>query len=63
MSKQILIATCLGILGATAAQAASKLPYPVAADGTTSIADCGKVGPAHRNECISRARPVTGAEL
>lgn len=42
---------------------AAKAPFPVAADGTTNIKDCGTVGPQFRNECISRSRPVTGKEI
>jgi len=62
MSKKILIATCFTLLTATAATAA-KLPFPVAADGTTNIADCAKAPAGFRNECISRARPVTGKQI
>lgn len=62
MSKKFLIATCLTVLTVTAANA-GKLPFPVAADGTTNIADCGKVSADYRNECISRARPVTGKQI
>lgn len=39
------------------------LPYPVAKDGTTNIADCPKVVVSFRNECISHSRPVSGKEL
>ena len=35
----------------------------VAKDGTTNVADCAKAAPWVRNECISRARPLTGKEL
>jgi len=61
MSKKILIATCFTVLTATAATAA-KLPFPVDANGTTNIADCAKAPADYRNECISRARPVTAKQ-
>ena len=62
MSKKILIATCLTVMAVSAANAGN-LPFPVAADGTTNIADCGKVDASFRNECISRARPVSGKQI
>lgn len=37
--------------------------FAVAKDGTTNIADCAKAKPEFKNECISRARPVSGAEI
>jgi hypothetical protein len=37
--------------------------FKVNKDGTTNVADCGKALPQVRNECISRARPMTGKEL
>jgi hypothetical protein len=45
--------------------AANNVPkgFKVAKDGTTHIADCAKAAPNVRNECISRARPLTGKEL
>ena len=63
MSRTVLIAACLTLLGADAALAKAKAPYPMAADGTTNIADCAKVDPSHRNECISRSRPVTAKQI
>ena len=63
MSRTVLIAACLTLLGADAALAKGKAPYPMAADGTTNIADCAKVEASHRNECISRARPLTGKQI
>ena len=32
-------------------------------NGTTNVADCAKANPAFHNECLSRARPLAGAEL
>jgi hypothetical protein len=32
-------------------------------NGTTNIADCAKAKPEFKNECISRSRPLTGAEI
>lgn len=37
--------------------------FVIAKDGTTNIADCAKAKPEFKNECISRARPVTGAQI
>ena len=37
--------------------------FKIDKDGTTNIADCAKAAPNVRNECISRARPLTGKEL
>jgi hypothetical protein len=37
--------------------------FKVNKDGTTNIADCTKAKAQVRNECISRARPLTGKEL
>ncbi len=37
--------------------------FKIGRDGTTNIADCAKATPSVRNECISRARPLTGKEL
>lgn len=37
--------------------------FKINKDGTTNIADCAKAQPQVRNECISRARPLTGKEL
>ncbi len=37
--------------------------FKVNKDGTTNVADCAKAVPQVRNECISRARPLTGKEL
>jgi hypothetical protein len=37
--------------------------FKVNKDGTTNIADCANAKPQVRNECISRARPLTGKEL
>lgn len=62
MSKHLLIATCLTVLAASAAHA-GPLPFPVAKDGTTNIADCAKAPAAYRNECISRSRPLTGKQI
>ena len=64
MSKSVLIAAGLSLLGAvTVAQAAPVKTFPMAKDGTTNIADCAKVDASVRNECISRSRPVTGKQL
>lgn len=37
--------------------------FKINKDGTTHVADCVKAAPNVRNECISRARPLTGKEL
>lgn len=37
--------------------------FVIAKDGTTNISDCAKAKPEFKNECISRARPVTGAQI
>lgn len=37
--------------------------FKIAKDGTTNINDCANAKPEFRNECISRARPVTGAAI
>ena len=37
--------------------------FKIAKDGTTDIADCAKANPDFRNECISRARPVSGKAI
>ena len=42
---------------------ASKMPFPMAANGTTNIADCAKVDMWFKNECISRSRPIPGKQL
>jgi len=62
MSRPLIIAACLSLLSSVSAHA-GKFPFPVAADGTTNITDCGKVDASFRNECISRARPLTGAQI
>ncbi len=63
MSKFVMIAAGLSLFGAVAAQAAGTAKFPMAADGTTNIADCAKADVSVRNECISRARPVSGKQL
>jgi hypothetical protein len=66
MSRYIIAAVVgFACLTAMPVQAAPQqvLPYPVAKDGTTNIADCGKVAISFRNECISHSRPVSGKEL
>jgi len=66
MSRLIMIAASLSLIAASpayAAPAAKAAPFPVAKDGTTNIADCAKADVKFRNECISKSRPVTGAEL
>lgn len=63
MSRFIAVAAFAIVLSATSAEAAGKAPFPTAADGTTSITDCAGVSPAWRNECISRARPLTGKDI
>lgn len=62
MTKKILIITCLTVLAASSAHAGN-LPFPVAADGTTDVTDCAKAPAEFRNECISRARPLTGKQV
>lgn len=37
--------------------------FVIAKDGTTNVADCAKAKPEFKNECISRARPLTGAQI
>ncbi len=37
--------------------------FLVAKDGTTNIGDCAKAKAEFKNECISRARPVSGAQI
>jgi hypothetical protein len=59
--KRVLLIACLGLLGAVPAVAQSK--YPIAADGTTNVADCAKAPAGVREDCISRARPMTGKAL
>ncbi|MDZ4840752.1 MAG: hypothetical protein SH859_01215 [Hyphomicrobium aestuarii] len=59
--KRVLLIACLSLLGAVPAVAQSK--YPVAADGTTNVADCAKAPAEARDDCISRARPMTGKAL
>lgn len=63
MFKTVIIAAGLSLLGAAAANATGKPYFPMAADGTTNIADCAKADPAHRNECISHSRPLTGKQI
>ena len=63
MFKTLIIAASLTVLGAATANAAGKAFFPMAADGTTNIADCSKADPAHRNECISRSRPLMGKQI
>ena len=48
-----------------AAEAKTKYRKPAVAkvDDRTNIADCAKVTAEKRNECISRSRPVKGADL
>jgi hypothetical protein len=49
---------------ATAAKAVTAAKsYVTAKDGSTSIADCAKAAPEQRDACISRSRPVKGADL
>ena len=49
---------------ATAAKAVTGAKsYVTAKDGTTSITDCAKAAPEQRDACISRSRPVKGADL
>ncbi len=59
--KRVLLIACLSLLGAVPAVAQSK--YPIAADGTTNVADCAKAPAGVREDCISRARPMTGKAL
>jgi hypothetical protein len=63
MTKFVMIAASLSLLGAVAAEAAGVAKFPMAADGTTNIADCAKADVSVRNECISRSRPVSGKQL
>lgn len=68
MSRFVMIAASVALLGAMPAHAApkaavAKAPFPMAADGTTNIADCGKVDVKFRNECISKSRPVLGKQV
>jgi len=66
MSRLVMIAASLSLFAtypAYAAPAAKAAPFPMAKDGTTNIADCAKADVKFRNECISKSRPVTGAEL
>jgi hypothetical protein len=67
MSRFVMIAASVALLGAMPAYAApkavAKAPFPMAADGTTNIADCGKADVKFRNECISKSRPVSGKQL
>lgn len=66
MSRLVMIAATLSLIGASASYAAPAVkaaPFPVAKDGTTSIADCAKADVKFRNECISKSRPVSGAQI
>jgi hypothetical protein len=67
MSRFVMIAASVALLGAMPAHAApkavAKAPFPMAADGTTNIADCAKSDVKFRNECISKSRPVSGKQL
>ncbi len=68
MSRLVMIAASVALLGAMPVHAApkaavAKAPFPMAADGTTNIADCGKVDVKFRNECISKSRPVLGKQV
>jgi hypothetical protein len=65
MSRFIVIAAGLSFIAAAPAYAAPKAaaPFPMAADGTTNIADCAKADVKFKNECISKSRPVSGREL
>lgn len=67
MSRFVMIVASVALMGAMPAYAAPKVaakaPFPMAADGTTNIADCGKVDVKFRNECISKSRPVSGKQL
>lgn len=63
MSRLLLIAATVTLAGILPALAAGNAPFPMAADGTTNIADCGKVDAQYRNECISRSRPVSGKQI
>lgn len=61
MTRLLLIAG-LSLLGAVTAVVAAPA-FPIAADGTTNIADCAKAPAEARNDCISKARPLTGKQL
>ena len=64
MSRLVLIAAGLSVLGAMPLAAApAAAPFPIAKDGTTNIADCAKADVRFRNECISKSRPVSGKQL
>lgn len=51
-----------GAVAAAATAAAGKVKAKMAA-GPTSIDDCAKMDAGARDSCISRSRPVSGAEL
>jgi hypothetical protein len=59
--KHIILIAGLSLAGAATVHAAPA--FPIAADGTTNVADCAKAPAASRNDCISRARPLTGKEI
>ncbi|NJM55974.1 MAG: hypothetical protein HC841_08865 [Verrucomicrobiae bacterium] len=63
--KSVLLIAGLSLLGAGAALAQAKptAKFPIAADGTTNVADCVKAPAEARDDCISRARPMTGKAL
>lgn len=66
MTRFVLIAAAgIGLFGSATAEAApkAKAPFPMAADGTTNIADCAKADAKFRDSCISRSRPVTGKQI
>lgn len=67
MSRFVMIAASVALLGSMPAYAApkqvAKAPFPMAADGTTNIAHCGNVAVKFRNECISKSRPVPGSQV
>lgn len=59
--KRLLLIAGLSMLGVATADAAPK--FKIAADGTTNVADCAKAPAEVRNDCISRARPLSGKEV
>ena len=76
MAKNAALETAKSAKAKLAAEKVMKVKAPVPAkvvgapkgfkidkDGTTNIADCAKAAPAVRDECISRARPLTGKQL
>lgn len=63
LAAAVLLGGIAGLADDASAKKKKVATAAPAAAGTTNIADCAKLGAATRDSCISRSRPVTGAEL